>query len=273
MNKMKINYNLLLLFVSLFIVQSCDMFESHPYDGNIKGEKGINAKNIKRIEELCKDKTTLRFAFISDTQRWYDETEDFVEVLNKRNDIDFVIHGGDISDFGLTKEFIWMRDIMNGLTVPYVVLLGNHDCLANGEEVFSKVFGDVNFSFLAGNTKFVCLNTNALEFDYSHPIPDFEFIESQIEDDRPEYEKTVVAMHVRPYADQFNNNVAKIFQHYVTSFTGIQFCIYGHEHQIAADDLFDDGIMYYQVSNIGKRKYMLFTIKPNDEYDYEVVEF
>lgn len=270
---MKINYNFFLLFVSLLIIQSCDMFESHPYDGHIDGEKGINAKNIKRIEELCKDKTTLRFAFISDTQRGYDDTEDFVKVLNEREDIDFVIHGGDISDFGLTKEFIWMRDILNGLTVPYVVLLGNHDCLANGEEVFSKIFGDVNFSFLAGNTKFVCLNTNALEFDYSHPVPDFEFMESQIEDDRPEYKKTVVAMHVRPYADQFNNNVAKIFQHYVKSYAGVQFCIYGHEHHIEADDLFDDGIMYYQVSNIGKRKYMLFTLKPNDEYDYEVVEF
>lgn len=267
------NFRHIIYLLSFFILQSCDLFESHPYDGHIKGDIGIHEKNIQRIEESCNGKTTIRFAFISDTQRWYDETEDFVKALNERDDIDFVVHGGDISDFGLTKEFIWMRDIMNGLKVPYVVLLGNHDCLANGEEIFRKIFGEENFSFLAGNTKFVCLNTNALEFDYSNPIPDFEFMESQLEDDRQEYEKTVIAMHVRPYADQFNNNVAKIFQYMVNRYPSVQFCVYGHEHQIEVDDLFDDGILYYQVSNIEKRKYLLFTLKPNDEYDYEVVEF
>ena len=69
---------------------------------------------------------------MGDSQRWYDETEDFVKEINKRNDIDFVIHGGDMSDFGLTKEFLWQRDIMNGLNVPYVALIGNHDCLGTG---------------------------------------------------------------------------------------------------------------------------------------------
>ena len=37
-------------------------------------------------------------------------------------DIDFVLHGGDVSDFGLTDEFLWQRDFMNGLKVPYAVL-------------------------------------------------------------------------------------------------------------------------------------------------------
>lgn len=45
---------------------------------------------------------------MGDSLRWYNEAEDFVTVLNKRNDVDFVIHGGDISDFGLTKEFMWV---------------------------------------------------------------------------------------------------------------------------------------------------------------------
>ena len=52
---------------------------------------------------------------MGDSQRWYDATEDFVKEINKRDDIDFVIHGGDMSDFGVTKEFLWQRDIMNGL--------------------------------------------------------------------------------------------------------------------------------------------------------------
>ena len=39
---------------------------------------------------------------MGDSQRWYDETLDFVGEINKRDDIDFVIHGGDMSDFGVT---------------------------------------------------------------------------------------------------------------------------------------------------------------------------
>ena len=51
---------------------------------------------------------------------------------------------------------------MNGLHVPYVALIGNHDCLGTGAETYKAVFGPTNFSFIAGDVKFVCLNTNAL---------------------------------------------------------------------------------------------------------------
>lgn len=263
----------LLSICILFILQSCEMIEYHPYDGRISGETDINNKNIKRIEAACKDKEIIRFAMVSDTPRWYDETEDFVEALNKRNDIDFVVHGGDVSDFGLTKEFMWQRDILNKLSVPYVVLLGNHDCLANGIEVFQNIFGEVNFSFIAGKTKFVCLNTNALEFDYSFPVPDFQFIEQEFESRRDEYEKTIVAMHVRPFSEQFNNNVANVFQRYIKEYPNLYFCLNGHDHQLTSDDLFDDGVIYYGTPNVAKKRYLLFTLNPDNTYEYEVVAF
>ena len=154
-----------LYLLLLFLLQGCELFEAHPFDGKITGETGINSKNIKLIEERTLGKQTVRFAMIGDTQRHYDETETFVKALNARNDIDFVIHGGDISDFGVTDEFMLQRDIMNKLKVPYVVLIGNHDCLATGQYVFRKIFGEEDFSFMAGNIKFVCLNTNAIEHD------------------------------------------------------------------------------------------------------------
>ncbi len=269
---MKKSIGILLLGI-LYIFQSCEMIEYHPYDGRISGKTDINKKNIVRIEETCLNKETIRFAMIGDTQRWYDETVDFVNALNKRNDIDFVIHGGDVSDFGLTKEFLWQRDILNKLKVPYVVLLGNHDCLANGIEVFRKVFGEENFSFIAGRTKFVCLNTNALEFDYSLPVPDFQFIEQEIKDRKDEYDKTVMAMHVRPFSEQFNNNIANVFQRYIKEFPSLQFCLNAHDHNIAVDDLFDDGIIYYGTPNIAKKKYLLFTLNSDNTYNYEVVAY
>ena len=150
--------------IEISFLSGCELIEYHPYDTRIYGDKGINYTQIEKIENSCSSKESIHFILMGDSQRCYDETEDFVHHVNARNDIDFVIHGGDVSDFGLTREFIWARDIMNKLKVPYVTLIGNHDVLGNGKAVFEEIFGTDNFSFIAGKTKFVCLNTNALEF-------------------------------------------------------------------------------------------------------------
>ncbi|BFK00827.1 metallophosphoesterase [Bacteroides xylanisolvens] len=248
------------------------MIDYHPYDVRISGETEVNAHNIERIEANCQGKTTIRFVTMGDSQRWYDETEDFVKEINKRNDIDFVIHGGDMSDFGLTKEFLWQRDIMNGLNVPYVVLIGNHDCLGTGAETYKAVFGPTNFSFIAGNVKFVCLNTNALEYDYSEPVPNFTFMEQEITSRLDEFEKTVISMHARPYTDVFNDNVAKVFQHYIRQYPGIQVCTAAHTHHYQDDVIFDDGIHYVTSDCMDYRTYLVFTITP-EKYEYELVKY
>ncbi len=261
------------IFFFIILLYSCnDLFEAHPYDGKVSGETNINAKNIARIEESCTNKQTIRFVMTGDTQRWYDETEKLVSAINSRNDIDFLIHGGDISDFGLTDEIMWQRDILNGLQIPYVVMLGNHDCLATGEQVYRKIFGEENFSFIAGNIKFICLNTNAIEYDYSHPVPDFNFIATEYEKQTPGHEKTIFAMHAPPLSEQFNNNVARGFQEIIKRFPNLQFCLNAHEHNLRVEDIFNDGVIYYGSASIEKRNYLLFTIT-SDSYTYEVVEF
>lgn len=264
-------YTLWFFFFSL-CAGGCDMIEYHPYDLDIDGETDINRKHIEQIEANLKGKNEIRFAVISDTQRWYDETEDAVEVLNRRNDIDFVLHTGDLSDFGLKLEFEKQRDILNRLAVPYVCLLGNHDCLATGREVFHKVFGTEDFAFTAGNVRFLCLNTNALEFDHSSAVPNIQFIRNEYEQVAEGVSKTVVAMHAGPYSEQFNNNIAEYFQYSIKQMPGLQFCVYGHGHHINVDDFFNDGILYYECACAKERSYLYFTLNDNG-YTYEVVNF
>lgn len=250
----------------------CELFDYHPYDARVDGRTDINRREVERIEAACSGKDTIRFVLMGDTQRWYDETEDFVKDLNQRNDIDFVIHGGDISDFGMTKEFEWVDRIMRKLTVPYVALIGNHDIIGNGIEVYKKIYGEENFSFVAGKNRFVCLNTNALEFDYSHPVPDFTYIKEQIDDTMRIYDRTIVAMHVQPYGEQFNNNVADPFQHYLKMMKGFDFCIHAHIHHMQVSDIFGDGVLYYACDAMKSRSYLVFTLTP-DAYEYEVVYY
>lgn len=261
-----------LLIVSTLLVCCLSCVEYHPYDTNIDGELGLNEKNITLIERMCEDKGEIRFALISDSQRWYDELRATVESINSRDDIDFVIHAGDIADFGLRNEFELQRDIMQLLDVPFVCLLGNHDCLGTGEEIFRKMFGPYNFAFTASDIRFICLNTNALEFEYNDPVPDFGFLNKEIMQMDERIERSVVVMHAQPYSDQFNNNVATIFQAYLTRLPLLQFCLHGHGHRFIEEDIFDDGILYYQCPSSGERGYLVFTIK-DEGYSYEKVDF
>ena len=43
-----------------------------------------------------------------------------MKAINARDDIDFVIHTGDLADFGMRDEFERQRDILDRLRVPYV---------------------------------------------------------------------------------------------------------------------------------------------------------
>lgn len=260
----------LLIALALCVVYSC--VEYHPYDTNIDGEKGLNERNIALIEELCRDCSEIRFAVVSDSQRWYDELKLSIESINAREDIDFVIHAGDIADFGLRTEFEVQRDMLQKLDVPFVCLLGNHDCLGTGEIIFRKMFGDFNFSFTAAKTRFVCLNTNALEFDANDAVPDIGFIEEELQSLPSDIERSVVVMHAYPYCDQFNNEVAEEFHSLVRRFPSIEFCLHGHGHTFRAKDIFEDDIIYYQCPSSGERAYMIFTI--NEEgYSYEKIDF
>ena len=62
-------------FLTVVAFLTACQVEYHPYDTRIDGPTGINARNVARIEAACAGRRTIRFAQISDTQRWYDETE------------------------------------------------------------------------------------------------------------------------------------------------------------------------------------------------------
>lgn len=76
------------------------MFDTHPYDVNFKGEIGINNRQMAEIERRFADRDTLRIAFISDTHLWMSDARDEVADINRRVDIDFVVHCGDLTDTG-----------------------------------------------------------------------------------------------------------------------------------------------------------------------------
>ncbi len=104
------------------------------------------------------------------------------------------------------------------------------------------------------------------------PVPDFTFMENELTNRTDEFNKTVISMHARPYTDVFNDNVVKMFQHYVKQYPGIQFCTAAHTHHYRDDVIFDDGIHYVTSDSMDKRTYLVFTITP-EKYEYELVKY
>lgn len=265
---MKSLHSAIIVFFVIAVSWGC--VEYHPYDTHIDGERNVNAINVAQIESLTADRDQIRFAVVSDSQRWYDELEDAVEEICERDDIDFVIHAGDVSDWALRSEFEMQRDILNSLDVPYVCLLGNHDCLGTGKQLFREIFGEFDFAFTAGGVRFLCLNTNSLEFDAGE-VPNFEFIHQELATLSPEVERTVVVMHAYPLCDQFSDEAAAAeFQQLIKSFPRLQFCLHGHGHRYREEEIFDDGVIYYECANVGSEEYLVFTLN-KDGYECERV--
>lgn len=262
------------LFVvcGLMLLHGCDMVEYHPYDVDIDGPVGLTQKNIALIQEQCRGLDTIRFAQISDTQRFYDDTKDIVSDINRRPDINFVIHTGDQTDFGLAKEYKWMRRVLMGLNVPYICAIGNHDCLGTGESSYHYMYGDDNFSLNASFLHIVSLNTNAYEYDYSTDIPDFSFLKTDIGSVPDTTACTIVAMHVAPGMTLFNDNIADYFNEVTLRYPNLLFCICGHDHRFRTFYPFgEDSTLYIECASAKRRSYIIYTITRNS-YSYEVVE-
>ena len=262
----------MLLSCALLLLSCEDVFQTHPYDINFKGETGINSRQTAEIERRYANKDTLRVAFISDTHLWLSDARDEVADINHRADIDFVIHCGDLTDTGTIVEFEWSHDILSALRYPYVALVGNHDFLGTGDQAYRVLYGQMNFSFIASHVKFVCLNTNATEYDYMAAVPDFDFMEEEFTRDSTRFDRTIVVMHAPPYSDQFNNNVCKAFRRYLDFMPGLICCIYGHNHSDKVTDIYGDGLLFYGIDCAEHRNYRIFTIT-KDGYEVEQIYF
>ena len=193
------------IIIIFLLLDSCDAFEYSPNQVYSKSTKvALNAKNLKLLNSLPQD-DTITIAFVGDSQRFYDELELFIDTVNNIAAVDFVLLAGDISDFGLLAEFELINEMLEKLEKPYIGVVGNHDVVARGEQVFERMFGPLNFSFHYGGVKFVAHNTNGKEY-FAGDVPDMDWLRSQlVKSDTSEYFVTV--SHVPPFSSDFDEKL------------------------------------------------------------------
>ena len=104
-----------------------------------------------------------RFAFISDTHigspdgKAEEDLRRTVNDINSKNDIDFVVITGDITELGTNDELPRAKKILDSLHVKYYIIPGNHDdgWSESGGMNFISTFGGDRFAFDHNGIRFI----------------------------------------------------------------------------------------------------------------------
>lgn len=243
---------------------SCEKFEYSPYqtENSSKGfPHNLNQENIDKLFNSAdeSDDDTVCFIFTGDSQRFYDELEDLVAKANTIPDVDFLVLAGDITDFGLLQEFLWIHKRLERLNVPYMAVIGNHDLVANGSDIYEDIFGEKNFSFTYKKHKFVFHDTNGREYNFNGTVPDLPWLEAQLNDTNADY--FIGVSHVPPHNEDFDRENLEIpYKNMLASNPRFILSLNGHMHNTGDTYHYNDHVRYITSNAVEKRQFILLKL-------------
>lgn len=248
------------IIIFSFFTIACDKFEYSPYQtDNANRPDNLNNKNI---EELLSTETnsddTIRFIFTGDSQRFYDEMNDLVAKANSIPKVDFLILAGDITDFGLLQEFIWINDELENLHFPYMAVVGNHDLTSNGSAIYSSMFGQKNFSFIYKKHKFIFHDTNSREYHFNGSVPNISWLGSQLHDTNADW--YIGVSHVPPFDVDFDKNLEMPYKDQWAADSAFILSLHGHLHASGDSHIYEDHVRYINTAAVQQREFMLMEI-------------
>lgn len=241
------------LILQILLLTSCEeLIEYSPYSTYVK-EELINSRECEKIRNNCvSDNDTLKFAVISDVHDDYDNMSDALFSISNQEDIQFIICNGDITNFGLAKEFEWYSDMVNQSAIPLITLIGNHDYRSNGLQIFERLFGPVNTSFEAGNYHFILFSIVILE--NNNMSPKYEWLIDEISDSNKYH---IVVTHVPPFSGEMEGIHNLAFRQIVNPENTI-LCLHGHVSHF--DDSYYNGIHTVITNKIFNREYSIISL-------------
>ena len=148
-----------------------------------------------------------------------------VSSINAQDSLDFVIIGGDLTDFGADEEIAEVKEILDGFTLPYYVVAGNHDAKwsESGCNTFRKVFGYEDFEFEAGGWRFLGCNCG----------PDMRMAPALLPQESMEWLRGLEGGQKSVFINHYPQDTSVLNYFDVTrelKRAGVRFCIGGHWH-------------------------------------------
>lgn len=245
------------IWLSIVIATGCDpWFAYSPYQTNLDpAYHDTNEKNLERIRSLnTNESKTFRIALLSDAHYHFSKLNDALMHINQADEFDFVIVIGDLTDNGLLREYVFFHESMRLLKIPYLAVIGNHDYLSGGGEIYRQMYGADNFTFVYNNVKFVLFDNVRWE---SNKVPDFDWLERALVNEQG-YDYVIPLSHIPPYDGQMTEYVERFHRLMVAN--NIKTSFHGHRHEFSVEDYLGDGVRYVTVSSPQYRAYTALTV-------------
>ncbi|UXR66037.1 metallophosphoesterase [Bdellovibrio bacteriovorus] len=249
---------LLILVKFAVLLAGCAEFKNSPFTDELQtNTRNWNARNVAKIQALNLN-DTFRIATISDTHSNYNDLRAVIREINSRSDIDFVIHLGDFTDRGYNFEYDIFVDIMKGLNKPSVVVIGNHDSIGKGPQLYRRVFGNPDFTFDFNGTKIIIANNNRLDFISSWSA-DWMFNEVAHSQG---FDRVIVAHHVDPDSTNYFTTAQVMQFDKLYSDSKVNLVLNGHQHTFLMRAMTD--YLSLQVPRIQDRQYNILDFKEGE---------
>lgn len=189
----------------------------------------LTQKNLDLLRKGSPTFTPFKVGLVSDPQVVVSHLRDCRTQIDQRDDIDFTILSGDITDRSLRREFEWVAKILGEFRRPVLTVVGNHDGLLYGEEIYTKMFGPLNYSFVYNDVKFIMWNNNTYEWGY----PDFPWLEAEIKS----HPRVVIVAHQPPGSVDRYEEVNEIWAE-LYKYPSVLGSVSGHLHNWGIQTIF-----------------------------------
>lgn len=251
--------------LALLFTPSCnDMIEYSPFDTDIKShDLNLSASGRISVDEIP-GQDTLKFALFSDVHENYDDMADAIKSINAKSDIWFAVSCGDITCSGLVREYKWYLETAGGLNCPLITVIGNHDYLANGLDIYKKLFGDPNISFICGKYKFIVFDC-AMRENYN-VSPKYKWLISELSDSS---HIKVFISHIPPFAEDVDHLNRLVINNILKS-GNVKLCLHGHFHSFS--DVYYNDIHTIVADEIKSREYYIIKLI-GDQSFVETIKF
>jgi Icc protein len=240
---------------------ACNKFEYSPYQNEVSEDmpSNLTEKNLAKLKsnEANADDTVI-IVYSGDCQRFYDQLHQLVTKVNTLPNVDFLIMSGDIADFGILKEYLWINREFDKLNVPFLTAIGNHDLATDNGEVYTKIFGLKNYSFIYKGYKFLFHDTNGREYGFNGSIPNMFWLQDQVNDSTPHW--FVGVSHVPPYNVDFDPVLQYPYKNLFRDTPGFILSLHGHIHDKADAYYYSDSVRYMTSNSVEKNEAILLKL-------------
>ena len=120
--------------------------------------------------------------------------------------------------------------------------------------------GRRTFSFVFGRNKFIALNTNSREVGFNGTVPDIAWLRDEAQD-AGNYRNVFFLSHVAPFSRDFDKNLEMQYASMVSFTPNARLSMHAHEHTFSYSNPYNDGFAYVVTGSIGKRNYVLITVR------------